>query len=382
MSARLSILVVAMLLEACPLERGSLGEGEGEGDTGPGVLEASVPSCALGTHSVASSVAPCEVVLRNRGTGPLTLTAADAPAQIHVDGLSGQTILPGGVDLARVQVVLSPVTPALIDDVVTFRADNAEPLSLPVTATVLGCPRAVIQVRRDTVDVTAEVVPALPPDTIVLDASASTPSTPSGTVVAYAWEIVSRGVGSAAVLSSPFAAVTNLDERRVGSIVVRLTVFDDVGAQSCNAASVTVDTKPRLSVAVADALVAGLEAHVFRDPAERCTSLDCFGASCGLLASSPPEWDGATGRSLGDPVSDEGGGVVVGSPVDGTYTVGVLARQAATGDVTLVVDLDEVVTESRPLDADAFWTVATVTFSNGIASVSALDDVEAGVTCP
>lgn len=381
---------------ACLQSTAGQGEGEGEnaGDGLFGLLEAAPSSCDFGSVAVGAR-ARCELVLRNRGRAPLVVTRASTAAPFAVvEGIFPVDILPGGVDSASLVVSAQPTGAGLSEGTLLLEVgeiddvnDGAD-LPVPLRVEALPCPTPVITVTRNGVAVEppASLVTALPTDLIVLDASGSLPGSASGTIRRVEWRILSRG--GTATLTAPQSPTTEVTERSPGSLDIGLIVEDGDGATSCAEATVTVVTIPRLTLAVDDALLLGLEPHVFRGPVtsgERCSPLDCFDArGCGFLAATPPEWDGAPGRSAGDPLFDEVAGVRVAAPVEGELVFGIYARAAAAGTTataTLLVD-GAPSSSSRSLSPGDFWTLARVTTAAGSAPVlTPVDSVEAGVAC-
>lgn len=376
---------------ACLQSAGHEGEGEGEGEgqnAGEGLLEAAPSSCDFGSVAVGAS-ARCALVLRNRGRAPLVVTRASTSAPFAVvEGVFPVDILPGGVDSASLVVTAQPTGAGRSEGTLLLEVDEGADLPVPLHIEGRPCPTPVIAVARNGVAVEppASPVTALPTDLVVLDASGSVPGSAGGTITRVEWRILSRG--NSGTLTAPQSPTTVVAERAPGSVDIGLRVEDGDGATSCEEATVTVVTIPRLTLAVDDALLLGLEPHVFRGPAagdERCTALDCFDArGCGFLAATPPEWDGAPGRSAGDPFFDEVEGVRVAAPVDGELVFGIYARAAAAGTTataTLSVD-GAPSSSSRSLSPGDFWTIARVTTAAGRAPVlTPVDSVEAGVAC-
>ena len=378
-----AIALVQMAVAGACVDAAAEGEGEGEGEElGDGLLEASPASCNLGSIEVGTE-ATCDVTLRNRGEGPLTIVS------LLVDGAPSSsslaiTLLPGGVDSVVVPLDVTPAIAGEGEVLFTFVTDAAS-LEVPVRFFGVCSPTAVIRVL---VDGDAAVAPFVADvsDDVVLDAGASV-ACPGRTIASAEWILAAVPASASTVLASPDALQTAIDAPSPGSLTIGLAVVDDLGARSLTDAVADVRYRPRLSFAVDDALLLGLEPHLFRGAGgnvERCTELDCFdGEGCGFFASAPPEWDAVAGRGPGDPLFDEAAGITVPVPVDGSYVAGVYVRGAsASATATLAIDGVAPSTRTRSLDAGEFWTVARVTFLGGAPIVEAVDIVEALATCP
>lgn len=199
-----------------------------------------------------------------------------------------------------------------------------------------------------------------PLDNVVLTLEDSTPSTPDGSIGAYDWSIPASGrpAGSTVQLTTPTASTTgftfddDLGVDLAGTYTVRAVVRDDLGTESVNECQFSFEAIPKDNFLVQlswDTPTNDLDLHVTREGSdgrycidattatptgllsEDCdNSLDCNFASCRSTNTGSPEWDGASGRTEGDPTLDiddlSGFGpenINTDAMAEGSYLVGV-----------------------------------------------------------
>ncbi|MDP2339706.1 MAG: hypothetical protein Q8O67_02010 [Deltaproteobacteria bacterium] len=212
-------------------------------------------------------------------------------------------------------------------------SDPDEPvIEIPILGLGVDGPTCTARVKSvGGVDVTG--APTIEPlDDVVLTADA-VPATPDGDIASYSWEIKERGPGSGVVLTTPTAQETSFAfaNRRGVDVAGRyeacVTVVDDLGTAGVAPCCVDFEAIPSDSFLVQLTWVGDefddMDLHVTKKdgtgkycvtslgsgggnvdaPFETCGGLDCGYYNCNPTDTGV-EWDGAAGRSDGDPSLD------------------------------------------------------------------------------
>ncbi|OGQ11197.1 MAG: hypothetical protein A2138_06585 [Deltaproteobacteria bacterium RBG_16_71_12] len=202
-----------------------------------------------------------------------------------------------------------------------------------------------------------------PLDNVILTLEDSTPSTIEGSIAGYEWAIPADGrpAGSTVQLVAPTAETTgftfddDLGIDLAGTYTVRAVVYDELGTTSVNECELSFEAIPKDHFLVQlswDTATNDIDLHTTKQAAdgsycidatsfdtvisgllsEDCDNgLDCNYAGCksGSFGTAP-EWDGAAGRTAGDPMLDiddlSGFGpenINVDAMAEGNYLVGV-----------------------------------------------------------
>jgi hypothetical protein len=280
---------------------------------------------------------------------------------------------------------------------------------IPLTVQGAQAPTAVAEVASINGLPNSAPSPTVEPlDDVVLTGVNSVPGNPSGSIVAYLWEITEQPPESSVSLTNPngetsqfqfssaVGTVNGLDV--AGTFVVRLTVTDDLGGVSTNEATVTLNAIPTEALHVQlswDTDSNDIDLHLMKDSGPWCSESACYYANCKATSYSRPDWDSdGTDSSPGDPVLDiddlSGYGpenVNVDSPVDADYTVGVHfysfsgPSNFATVKVFVNGALRAEYTRQMTTGRD-FWDVSRVQWANGAAIVIPTDTYQTSWSCP
>ncbi|MCC7070749.1 MAG: choice-of-anchor D domain-containing protein [Deltaproteobacteria bacterium] len=251
-----------------------------------------------------------------------------------------------------------------------FRVLSNDPDEEQIDVTLGGIsvtpPTCAIRIKSvNGVDVPPGGAPEIEPlDNVIVTLEDSTPSTLEGAIAAYEWNIPANGrpAGSTVQLTTPTAETTgftfddDLGIDLAGTYTVRAVVYDDLGTGSVNECQLSFDAVPKDHFLVQlswDTPTNDIDLHVTKQASngdycidatsgdtvvdgllsEDCDNgLDCNYAGCkaGTTYGTPPEWDGAAGRTAGDPALDiddlSGFGpenINVDNMSEGAYLVGV-----------------------------------------------------------
>jgi hypothetical protein len=222
----------------------------------------------------------------------------------------------------------------------TLRIVSSDPdeevIEIPIQGIGVTGPQCIARVKSvNGVDITG--APSIEPlDDVVLTTVESTGATPDVGIVATRWELREKGPGSSVVLSSPATTETGFlfANRRGVDVAGRYeacaVVTDELGTESINECCVSFDAIPSdaFLVQLTWAEPTGdMDLHVTKKSPDGdyclqglgsgggavqppydtgCGSdLDCYYGNCKPQSfGGAPEWDGATGRTEGDPSLD------------------------------------------------------------------------------
>jgi hypothetical protein len=219
-----------------------------------------------------------------------------------------------------------------------------------------------------------------PLDDVTFTSEGSAGATPDVTIVSTRWEVKERGPGSTVVLSDPNGTDTGLlfaNRRGVdvaGRFEICAVVTDSLGTESNNTCCVDFEAIPSQAMLVQATWAnsdGDMDLHVTKRNsageycvtslgggggdvdapfAEDCndtdTELDCNYASCRSTNNDSPEWDGAAGRTAGDPTLDiddlTGFGpenINIDLPIPGSYGFGVTTFSSFGGPYLVTIRL-------------------------------------------
>jgi len=156
-----------------------------------------------------------------------------------------------------------------------------------------------------------------------------------------------------------------------------------------------VSQNPDLAVVLNWDNNADLDLHVRLEDGPFCSNNSCDYTNCGAnTTGTPPEWDGATGRTAGDPVLDiddtDGIGpeqAHIEAPINANYTVavnfyaGTTPPADSTATVRVYVGGGLQHTISHTLVANDMWEAVTIAWQDGVSVILPVDNVTANWTC-
>jgi len=368
--------------------------------------------CNFGAVGVGAE-GTCQLSLRNNGSQELQISGVrlsdDTPANVFHPGLF---IVPAFVQPGTATTVSFSATPdqaSQISGTLIVTSDDCASPETDVPLVVVGAntPTAVARVKSINGTANSSATPAVEPlDDVVLSGDQSVPGTSGATITAYSWNIVEKPPESSVQLSRPTSVDTGFEFDSAngtvsgldvaGTFRIRLTVTDSNGAISQNDATVTLNAVPTEGLHVQlswSASADDIDLHLFKGNTPNwCTQPnDCYYLDCKQSGfSSPPNWDGQSGFTSGDPSLDiddlDGFGpenINIDTPVNGTYVIGVHAYGGGSSgfgsftptDVEVKVFVGGALVQSLSghLNAtDDFWTVAKVQV-NGTTTVTPVD---------
>ncbi len=380
-----------------------------------GAPEISVNPTACDFGDVGTGVtAFCDLSLENVGQRELLITGIGFTPDTDqsVFGPAGVFPIPTTVQTAAgvsLRLWAKPDTAGEITG--TLLIDSTDPLNPQVTVPlrVFGAqaPTAIAEIDSVNGSPPSGNVQVRPLDDVVLTGMNSQPAIASGSITSYQWSIVEQPPESSVELSQPNAMETGfffssstgdrpgLDV--AGTFVVSLTVTDDQGLTSTNDARVTLSSVPseRLHVQLTwDSQYNDLDLHLNRSGGPYCDDDNsCNWQNCKATSFSPPEWDGVSGRTAGDPsldVDDLTGygpeNINVDAPGNDTYTSAV---HYFSGSVETYATVKIYVNGGLAFERSAQvsnsndkWEVAEVQWQNGGAIVAPIDNYLSNWGCP
>ncbi|MBL90321.1 MAG: hypothetical protein CMH56_00720 [Myxococcales bacterium] len=398
--------------------------GGGE-DLGRPELHISPPECNFGSVGVGVE-AFCSITVENVGQRELFIEGVSfaqenpaAPDPVFYPGgvLELVGIAPGtgvSVVLAAMPQQIGPVTGAL-----ELATNDPERPTATVPLSVLGAsaPTAVAKIAKINGVTNTEAAPVIRPlDDVLLTGEESVPGTEDGYIATYLWELTEKPMESSATLSTPDAMTTQLQFDSAngtvngidvaGTFVVKLTVWDNFGAQSSNEATVTINSVPSDNFHIQlswDVDANDMDLHLKRGTANYCSSDEsCYYVNCKSTSfMGPPDWDNDGAQaSAGDPVLDIddlcGYGpenINIENPGDGEYTIGVhfygntgcdtQTESATNTTIKVFVNGGLEAQYDRMMNAnDDFWEVAKVQWNNGAATILPIDSYQGNWSCP
>jgi hypothetical protein len=360
--------------------------------------------------------ATCTLSIRNDGDAPLTLTelafTADTPTP-DVFGFDGAFAVPVVVPPGTAVSASFYASPTSIDPAagtLVVRSDDVARPAVDVPFTVVGAsagaPTAVARVKSvDGVANTAASPAVQPLDDVVLSGDQSVPGVGAASITSWQWSIVEQPAESSVTLATPTSVDTGFTFSSTqgevagvdvaGTFRVRLVVTDENGGVSENDAIVTLNAVPTGGVHVQltwDTSSNDLDLHLGNGfNVDWCSNQDCYYGNCEL---SGPNWDGAAGFTVGDPVLDiddtRGFGpenIRIEEPIDASYIVGVHSYSGEGGGpgfspavATVKIYLGGALAQTftGPFDAkDQFWRVARVEIVDGVPSIEEVGTVAA-----
>jgi hypothetical protein len=384
----------------------------------------------------AGSVAQCNVEVANNGTRALVF-----------DGVSFRSTNDSGDDLPNVPSgsTLTPFgffgRPPAAGDVVAAPPEvNTVNLAIRFTPDVLGAYVGQIEVLTNDPDqprilIDLDGVGVEPPvctikvesvngnpvsgaaiieplDDVIVTAVDSVPSTASGAITQYEWELVEKPQGSTADFTDRygvrtgfrFADVVGVD--LAGRYRVRAKVIDDMGTTSVNECELAFEAIPSDSFLVQltwDTPVGDMDLHVTRKNAQglfcpsgvaygplsqNCgvQSDDCYYANCNPN-DNRPDWDGdGVSGSAGDPsldIDDLSGygpeNTNIDLAVEGEYLVGVdyfSSSGGLTGNTIRIYIYGQLQAEFyKELGSSDFWEVAVIKWPAPGAGAPCIEDL-------
>lgn len=376
------------------------------------------PQCDFGAVGIGST-AFCDISVTNDGACELQITGArfsDGTPTPTVFGNQSPLIVPTFIQQGTgtsIRLYARPQTTSVATGGLILDTNDADEPSVQIPLSVQGAqaPTAIARVKSINGAANSSPSPAVEPlDNVVISGDTSTAGNPTATVTAWAWEMVEQPPESSVTLtaanavdtgfrfSSASGIVQGLDV--AGTFVVRLTVTDSTGAVSTNDARVTLNAVPTEGLHVQlswSASVDDIDLHVGQGASpDWCSTQDCYYGNC---TYSPPNWDGVSGFTDGDPkldIDDLNGygpeNINIESPVTGTYVIGVHAfsgNGSPSGftptDITVKVFLGGALADEyygHLQNDDDYWTVARVDVAaSGAATVSAIDSMQTSWTC-
>jgi hypothetical protein len=393
-------------------------------DLGRPELNISPPECNFGNVGIGVE-AYCDITIENVGDRELVIDsvnfadespATTTPVFYPAGFLELVGIAPGtgiSVRLAATPQTLGAASGALL---LTCNDPERPEASVPLSVTGANEPTAVAKIKDINGVPNTEAAPVVRPlDNVLLTGEESVPGSSDGYITQYLWEIVEKPMESSVVLTTPEAmttefsfdsaggAVNGIDV--AGTFVVRLTVWDNLLAQSSNEATVTINAVPSDNFHIQlswDVDANDMDLHMKRGTANYCsTEESCYYVNCKTTSSLGPDWDNdGNTQSAGDPVLDIddlcGYGpenINIENPGDGDYTIAVhfYGNTGCNGPVQSATTATLKVFVNGGLEAqydrmmsndDDFWEVAKVQWSNGAATVIPLDGYESNWSCP
>ena len=398
--------------------------GNGE-DLGRPELNIAPAECDFGSVGVGVE-AFCDITVENVGQRELFIESVafgaenpSAPDAVFYPGgiLELVGIAPGtGVS---VRLAARPTQIGLVTGSLELTTNDPERVnaSVPLTVNGANAPTAVAKIAKINGVTNTEASPVIRPlDDVLLTGEESVPGTGDGYIATYLWELVEKPMESSASLSTPEAMTTQLafDSANgivngidvAGTFVVRLTVWDNFGAQSSNEATVTINAVPSDNFHIQlswDVDANDMDLHLKRGTGNYCSSEEsCYYANCKTTSfSGPPDWDNDGAQaSAGDPVLDIddlcGYGpenINIENPGNGEYTIGVHffgntgcdSQQESATNTTVKIFVNgglEAQYDRTMNGDDDFWEVATVQWSNGVATILPVDSYQGNWSCP
>jgi len=401
----------------------------------PSVLEIELNGNAIDTGRPEIRIEPAECDFGNVGVG----VTAYCDVSVHNDGVKDLQILSTDWDDATtwgfdkiffsdtilalpafiapgtamsVRFTATPETPALARNEFYFTSNDPLIPESKVDLKVTGAeaPTAIARVKSVNGVPNNTASPTIKPlDDVVLTGEDSVASATNLVIDSYQWEIVQNedflNSGSSVQLSNPTGETTGFEFNSAqgnvsgldvaGTYTVRLTVTDSGGLVSSNDAKVVLSAIPQEALHIQltwDSNANDLDLHVVKDGGAYCEPTSCYYSNCKSNASGYPEWDGAAGRSAGDPVLDiddlDGYGpenVNIDAPVDASYKIMVHNYQLdeLTGaTLKIYVNGALLYEDYREMQAtDDQWEVAEVAWANGAATVFPVNLYEEESTC-
>jgi hypothetical protein len=372
--------------------------------------------CDFGAVGIGQT-AFCELTIKNEGQNPLVLASfgwAPGTPSIFEDRtqLAADTVVNVGTGVT-VRLAATPQTVGLITGGLVINSnDPGKPqVTVPLTVNGANTPTAVARVKSINGTPNSEASPAVEPlDNVELSGDQSTPGTPGATIASYQWTIIEKPPESSVQLTAPtqretrfvFSSATgNVNGVDVaGTFVIGLVVTDSTGAVSANTATVTLNVVPTQGLHVQltwSSQYNDIDLHLGRTASPQwCSQQDCYYGNC---TWSPPDWDGVSGFSAGDPKLDiddlTGFGpenINIDNPVNGVYVIGIHAfsGNGTPGGGFTPTDLTVKVFLGGALAAELFghfdrnrdfWTAARVDIVNGVGSVTPIDTYQQSWSC-
>lgn len=393
-------------------------------DLGRPELNISPPECNFGNVGIGVE-AFCDITIENVGNRELVIDSvsfadespmATTPVFYPAGFLELVGIAPGtgmSVRLAATPQALGTATGALL---LTTNDPERPDASVPLTITGANEPTAVAKIKDINGVPNTDPAPLVRPlDNVLLTGEESVPGSSDGYITQYLWEIIEKPMESSVTLTTPDAMTTEFAFDSAGgsvngidvagTFVVKLTVWDNLLAQSSNEATVTINSVPSDNFHIQlswDVDANDMDLHMKRGNANYCSSDEsCYYVNCKTTSSLGPDWDNdGTSQSAGDPVLDIddlcGYGpenINIENPGDGEYTIAVHfygntgcngpAQQSTTATLKIFVNGGLEAQYDRVMGSDDdFWEVATVQWSNGAATVLPLDSYQSNWSCP
>lgn len=346
----------------------------------------------------------CDLTIENQGTRDLEIQGVGFTAETDLEVFGAQTVIPIPSFVApgtgmSVRLYANPQQPGVVNGGLTLTSNDRDTPETVVPMSVNGAqaPTAIAEILSVNGVPYDGSAPIGPLDDVIITGTNSVPALPEDDIVAYRWEIVNRPNDSSVELSDPSSVNTGfffesaggnfqgLDV--VGSYTVRLTVVDSNGAESTNEGTVSINAIPLEALHVQltwDIASGDMDLHMVKDDGDYCSSDACYFANCKPTSfSSPPEWDGVSGRGAGDPfldVDDLSGygpeNINVDAPVNGTYTVSVAYYSGSEPTwVTAKIFINGALQyeSSREFSDGDYWDVAEVDWNNGAALITPID---------
>lgn len=401
--------------------------GNGE-DLGRPELHINPPECNFGSVGVGVE-AFCDITVENVGQRELFIEGVSfaqenpsVPTPVFYPGgiLELVGIAPGtgvSVRLAAKPTQIGPVTGALE---LTTNDPERPNATVPLTITGASAPTAVAKIAKINGVPNTEAAPLVRPlDDVLLTGEESVPGTEDGYIATYQWEIMEKPMESSVQLTTPDAMTTQLQFDSAnglvnaidvaGTFVVKLTVWDNFGAQSSNEATVTINSVPSDNFHIQlswDVDANDMDLHLKRGTANYCSSAEsCYYVNCKSTSYASylgfPDWDNDGAQaSAGDPVLDIddlcGYGpenINIENPGDGEYTIGVhfygntgcdsQAEQATNTTIKIFVNGGLEAQYDQTMNSrNDFWEVAKVQWTNGAATILPIDSYQGNWSCP
>ncbi|MFZ9886754.1 MAG: choice-of-anchor D domain-containing protein [Myxococcota bacterium] len=381
-------------------------------DQGYGDLVVSPPSCDFGDVGVGVT-AYCDLSLENAGERELLVTgisfSADTDRQVF--GPSTVFAIPTAIQPqtgVSLRLYAKPGAPGeVLGTLLLESTDAIEPVTeVPLRVNGAEAPTAIAEVKSvNGVPPQSGDVQVRPLDDVVITGVNSQPALPTGSIAAYRWTLIEKPPESSVQLTQPNAMETGFSFSSAGgprsgldvagTFIIKLEVTDNNGAVSTNDARVILSSvaSERLYIQLTwDSPTNDIDLHLKRSADDYCSDESCYWQNCKPTSFSPPEWDGISGRSAGDPnldVDDLSGygpeNINVDTPGNGNYQVGVHYFSGTTdtyATVKIYVNGGLAFEASRELvNDDDFWEVAEVQWQNGAAVVAPFNSFEEDWYC-